>query len=114
MPADCLFCKICNGDIPASKIYEDGEVVAFWDISPQAPKHFLVIPRKHISGPASMSDSDSALVGRLLHLAGQLAQEHGIGDNFRLVMNNGAEAGQTVFHMHLHVLGGRTMGWPPG
>lgn len=112
--ADCLFCKICNGDIPASKIYEDEEVVAFWDISPQAPKHFLVIPRKHLAGPASMTEDDTGLVGRLVHVAARLAAENGIGDNFRLVVNNGADAGQTVFHLHIHVLGGRAMGWPPG
>ena len=114
MTTDCLFCKICNGDIPASKIHQDEEVVAFWDINPQAPKHFLVIPRKHISGPAAVGDADGPLVGRLLQVASQLAKENGIGDNFRLVMNNGAEAGQSVFHLHLHVLGGRPMGWPPG
>ena len=114
MTADCLFCKICNGDIPADKIYEDAEVVAFRDISPQAPKHFLVVPRKHIVGPADLTSVDSPLTGRLLQVAAQLAREHGIGDNFRLVMNNGAEAGQSVFHLHLHVLGGRPMGWPPG
>ena len=114
MPADCLFCKICNGDIPAKKIYEDEQVLAFWDISPQAPVHFLVVPKRHIAGPAAMGGEDEALVGQLLHVAAQQAATNGVGDNFRLVMNNGLDAGQTVFHMHLHVLGGRKMDWPPG
>jgi histidine triad (HIT) family protein len=114
MPADCLFCKICKGDIPANKVYEDEDVFAFWDTSPQAPKHFLVVPKKHIAGPAAMTDQDRTLVGRVLQVAAEQAAANGIGDNFRLVMNNGAEAGQSVFHMHLHVLGGRRMNWPPG
>jgi len=114
MPADCLFCKICKGDIPAKKVYEDDDVFAFWDISPQAPKHFLVVPKKHIAGPAAMMDEDRTLVGRVLQVAAEQAAANGIGDNFRLVMNNGAEAGQSVFHLHLHVLGGRIMHWPPG
>ena len=114
MATDCLFCKICQGDIPAKKMYEDEQVMAFWDISPQAPVHFLVIPKKHIAGPAAMREEDASLVGRLLHVASRQAAEHGVGDHFRMVMNNGTEAGQTVFHMHLHVLGGRKMDWPPG
>jgi len=114
MQADCLFCKICRGEIPAKKMYEDEEILAFWDISPQAPVHFLVIPKKHIAGPAAMGDEDAALVGRLVHVAARQAEINGAGENFRLVMNNGIEAGQTVFHMHMHVLGGRKMDWPPG
>ncbi|HIJ91741.1 MAG: histidine triad nucleotide-binding protein [Desulfobulbaceae bacterium] len=113
MANDCLFCKIANGDIPARKLYEDEELVAFWDIAPQAPKHFLVIPKKHLSGPAAVDTDDEALAGRMLRKGAQLARENGV-ESFRLVFNEGAEAGQTVFHLHLHVLGGRALAWPPG
>ena len=110
---DCIFCKISRGDIPANKLYEDDEVVAFWDLNPQAPKHFLVIPKKHVSGPAALALEDEALMGRLTRKAAELAAKHSIPD-FRLVMNNGAKAGQSVFHLHMHVLGGRPLTWPPG
>lgn len=112
--ADCIFCKIISGEIPASKLYEDDDILAFWDMSPQAPTHFLVIPKKHIKGPADMEKKDAELIGRIFSKAGDLARENGVSSGFRLVMNNGAEAGQTVFHLHLHVLGGRAMKWPPG
>jgi len=111
---DCLFCKIVAGDIPVEKLYEDEDVIALWDIAPQAPQHFLVIPKEHISGPASVTTGNEQLVGKMIRVAGELAAANNIGDNFRLVMNNGEEAGQTVFHIHLHVLGGRAMQWPPG
>jgi histidine triad (HIT) family protein len=111
---DCLFCKISSGEIPADKLYEDDDVVAFWDINPQAPKHFLVIPRKHISGPGAVTREDEAVIGKVVRKGAELASEHGIGDGFRVVFNNGAEAGQTVFHIHMHILGGRSMSWPPG
>ena len=114
MDPNCLFCKIINGDIPANKLYEDDDVMAFWDISPQAPKHFLVIPRKHLAGPGAMGSEDEQLIGKVLRIGARLARENGIGDGFRMVFNNGAEAGQTVFHIHMHVLGGRKMTWPPG
>lgn len=114
MGSDCLFCKIIQGEIPSQKLYEDDDIFAFWDISPQAPKHFLVIPKKHISGPTGISEDDEALIGKVLRKAAELAKENGTPDNFRFVMNNGEEAGQTVFHIHLHVLGGRPMNWPPG
>lgn len=114
MGNDCLFCKIVQGDIPANKLYEDDDILAFWDISPQAPKHFLVIPKKHIGRPTEIEAGDDQLVGKILRTAGKLAKENDIPDAFRLVMNNGEEAGQTVFHIHLHVLGGRPMSWPPG
>jgi histidine triad (HIT) family protein len=114
MDPNCLFCKIINGDIPANKLYEDDDVVAFWDIAPQAPKHFLVIPRKHIAGPGAMDGEDEQLIGKVLRTGARLAKENGIGDGFRVVFNNGADAGQTVFHIHMHVLGGRKMTWPPG
>lgn len=113
MTDSCLFCRIIRGEIPCKKLYEDDEIMAFWDINPQAPKHFLVIPRKHIAGPADIAVEDETLIGRLLRRGAALAKENGAG-HFRLVMNNGEQAGQTVFHMHLHVLGGRAMQWPPG
>lgn len=114
MNPDCLFCKIVAGQIPADKLYEDDEVVAFRDISPQAPVHFLVIPKKHIVGPAFIEGEDELLIGRMLRAAAKIAAELGITDGYRLVLNNGLDAGQTVFHLHLHVLGGRLMHWPPG
>ncbi len=114
MTEECIFCKIVAGDIPANKLYEDGDVVAFWDMHPQAPTHFLVIPKKHIKGPGNAGDEDANLLGKMIKKAGDLARENGVGGGFRLVMNNGADAGQTVFHIHIHVLGGRTMNWPPG
>ncbi|OKY77058.1 MAG: histidine triad nucleotide-binding protein [Desulfobulbaceae bacterium DB1] len=114
MNENCLFCKIIKGDIPAKKIYEDDEVLAFWDIAPQAPKHFLVIPKKHISGPAAMTEEDEQLIGKVIRVGAAIAGENGIGDDFRVVFNNGAGAGQTVFHIHMHILGGRAMNWPPG
>jgi len=111
---DCIFCKIVSGEIPANKLYEDDEMLAFFDLHPQAPTHFLVIPKKHIKGPGSMEEQDAGLIGGIIKKAGDLAREHGIGGGFRLVMNNGSDAGQTVFHIHVHVLGGRQMNWPPG
>lgn len=113
MATECLFCKIAAGDIPAELIFEDDQVVAFRDISPQAPVHFLIIPRKHLAGPAEIVEENEALAGHMIRVAGVVAKKEGI-DDFRLVFNNGAEAGQTVFHIHLHVLGGRAMTWPPG
>ncbi|MBU0728257.1 MAG: histidine triad nucleotide-binding protein [Proteobacteria bacterium] len=113
MSDNCLFCKIVKGEIPSRKIYEDDAVYAFWDINPEAPKHFLVIPKKHLTGPSDVAAQDETLAGKLISTGARLAHENGI-DNFRLVMNNGAGAGQTVFHLHMHVLGGRPMGWPPG
>lgn len=111
---NCLFCKIVAGEIPVEKLYEDDDALAFRDVSPQAPKHFLVIPKKHISAPAAMTESDDALVGKLLRIGAEVAAENGIAGEFRIVINNGEQAGQVVFHLHIHFLGGRTMGWPPG
>lgn len=113
MAENCIFCKIIEGQIPAKKLYEDDEILAFWDINPAAPKHFLVIPKKHVASPAAVEEEDQKLIGKLIRDGARLAQENGIPD-FRLVMNNGAEAGQTVFHLHMHVLGGRPLTWPPG
>lgn len=112
--SDCLFCKIVAGDIPAEKLYEDEEVVAFKDIAPQAPVHFLVIPKKHITGPAYVLEEDDAIVGKMMRVGSQVAEELGVGDAFRVVFNNGAKAGQTVFHIHMHIIGGRDLQWPPG
>ena len=111
---NCLFCKIAAGEIPAEKLYEDDEVLAFNDIAPQAPHHFLVIPKKHITGPADVLAADDALIGKLMRVGAHVAAEKGIGDGFRVVFNNGAKAGQTVFHIHMHILGGRPLQWPPG
>lgn len=113
MAENCLFCKIIRGDIPSTKLYEDDDLFAFRDISPQAPLHFLIVPRKHISGPGAMTPEDEQLVGKMIRMAGEIAGKEG-ASHYRLVFNNGEGAGQTVFHIHLHVLGGRSMHWPPG
>ncbi|MCI5164809.1 MAG: histidine triad nucleotide-binding protein [Candidatus Electrothrix sp. GM3_4] len=113
MAEDCLFCKIIKGDIPSDKLYEDDDILAFRDIAPTAPVHFLVIPKKHISGPSTVAEEDEQLIGKLIRIGNQIAKQEGI-EQFRLVFNNGAEAGQTVFHIHMHVLGGRSLSWPPG
>lgn len=113
MAEDCLFCKIIQGDIPADKLYEDDEVLVFRDIAPVAPLHFLVIPKKHISGPSGVAEEDEQVIGKMMRIGNQVAREEGI-EQFRLVFNNGAEAGQTVFHIHMHVIGGRSLNWPPG
>lgn len=112
---NCLFCKIIRGEIPSTKIFEDEELYAFHDIAPVAPVHFLVIPKKHIASLMDMPSGDSALAGRLLYKAQQLAQELGCGEKGgRFVFNCKSDGGQTVNHMHLHVLGGRSLDWPPG
>jgi histidine triad (HIT) family protein len=112
---DCLFCRISAKKIPADIIYEDSEAVAFNDINPKAPVHVLIVPKKHISTSLDITDEDNVLVGHLFRLAGQIAKEKGIAERgFRLVMNTNTDAGQTVFHIHLHLLGGRQMHWPPG
>ena len=111
----CLFCKIVAGEIPAAKVYEDERAVAFRDINPQAPTHVLVIPRAHIASLGEASESDEALLGHLLVAAASVAREEGLGEGgYRTVINTGAGAGQTVFHIHVHVLGGRRLSWPPG
>ena len=111
----CLFCRIASGEIPASKVYEDDEVLAFNDINPQAPLHVLVIPKRHISTTNDLSTQDDALIGTLVRRAAAIAREKGYADRgYRSVLNCNAEAGQTVFHIHLHLLAGRGLGWPPG
>ena len=111
----CIFCKIIDKSIPAKVVYEDDKVVAFEDINPQAPVYVLIITRKHIPTILDVQEDDRHLIGYMYKIAGQLAKERGIAERgFRLIMNCNAEAGQTVFHIHLHVLGGRPMHWPPG
>ena len=114
MSQDCIFCKLIAGDIPAKLLYEDDDILAFNDISPQAPTHILVIPRAHIQGPSDLTEADEAMMGKLVRKGTEIADQAGLTDGFRLVMNNGEQAGQTVFHLHMHILGGRAMQWPPG
>ena len=112
---DCLFCKILSGDIPADIIYESDTAIAFRDVNPQAPTHALVIPRKHIATINSLQVEDESVIGSLYLAAQEIARQEGIADDgYRAVMNCNPAAGQTVFHIHLHVLGGRTLTWPPG
>jgi histidine triad (HIT) family protein len=111
----CLFCKIVAGEIPAKRVHEDDELVAFEDIKPEAPVHVLIIPRRHIATLNDVQASDDQLVGSMMRRAALIAAERGINDSgYRTVMNCNSQAGQTVFHIHLHLLGGRRMGWPPG
>ena len=111
---DTLFTKIINRELPADIVYEDEQCLAFKDINPQAPLHILVIPKKHIEKISDAQDEDQELLGHLLLKATQVARDQGFGDAFRLVVNNGAGAGQAVFHLHVHILAGRGFGWPPG
>ena len=111
---DCLFCKIVAGEIPAKRIYEDEKVIAFHDISPKAPTHVLVIPRKHIASPLEIEADDEPLIGAVVRRGRLLAEELGLESGFRLVFNCGEDAGYSVFHVHMHLLGGRRLGWPPG
>lgn len=109
-----LFSRIITREIPADIVYEDTHCLAFRDINPQAPTHVLLIPKQEIPRLADAGAADQDLLGHLLLTAGKVARQLGVGDAFRLVVNNGAEAGQTVFHLHLHILAGRPMRWPPG
>jgi len=111
---DCLFCKIGRKEIPAKMVYEDPEIFAFEDIHPQAPAHILICPKKHLASLADASAEDAAILGRLQLMAAQLARERKLTDGYRTVINNGRGAGQSVFHLHLHLLGGRDFRWPPG
>ena len=113
--ADCLFCKIVNGEIPGNVVYQDDELVAFKDINPQAPLHALIVPRRHIATLNDLTAEDDALVGSMFRAAAALAKQHGYADRgYRTVFNVNREAGQTVFHIHLHLLAGRGLTWPPG
>ena len=111
---DCIFCKIVAGTIPAKKVREDELILAFHDIEPKAPKHILVIPKKHLVSLADATAADEALLGRLLLTAGEIAREEGLVKGYRIVISTGPEGGQTVDHLHVHLLGGRQMHWPPG
>ena len=113
--SECIFCNIVERTIPAALVYEDDMVVAFDDVKSQAPTHTLVIPRKHVASIAELQDSDVELLGRLMLAGNKIARLKGIADaGYRFVINTGVNGGQTVFHLHLHVLGGRHMAWPPG
>jgi histidine triad (HIT) family protein len=111
---DCIFCRIVRGDAPARIVYQDEDVTAFHDLHPVAPVHILVVPNHHIPGAGDVEAGDAAMLGKLFTVARQTADEAGVGDGFRLVVNTGRRAGQSVFHLHMHVLGGRTFTWPPG
>ncbi len=114
MPGDCLFCRIVAGEVPATKLHEDDLVIAIRDISPQAPTHVLVLPVAHIASAAELTEADAPLLGRLFSVATALARNEGLIRGWRLVTNVGVDGGQSVDHLHLHLLGGRRMNWPPG
>jgi histidine triad (HIT) family protein len=112
---NCIFCRIASGEIPSKKVLETEDIVAFHDVSPQAPRHILVIPRRHIEKLADLTGPDAALMGKLLVTATEVARATGMeADGYRLVINNGERAGQSVFHIHIHLLSGRDFQWPPG
>lgn len=110
----CLFCRMITGEAPSNKVYEDERAYAFHDIRPQGPIHILIIPKKHIRGLKEAGEQDAELVGYCHILAAKLAREHGIENGYRTVVNVGPGAGQSVFHLHVHLIGGRHLGWPPG
>jgi histidine triad (HIT) family protein len=111
----CLFCRIVTGEIPSNRVFEDEELFAFADINPQAPLHVLVVPKAHVASTNELAPEHDGLTGRMIRRAAAIAKDRGYGERgYRTVFNCNAEAGQTVFHLHLHVLGGRVLGWPPG
>lgn len=113
--SDCLFCKIRDGEISGDMVFENEDVLAFNDVNPQAPLHVLIIPRKHISTVNDLADGDESIMGKLFFVAKTIAAQHGVSDDgYRLVVNCNQKAGQTVFHIHMHLLAGRDMVWPPG
>ncbi len=114
MATDCLFCRIVAGTIPAQRLYEDEHTLAFADIHPQAPTHLLIIPKQHVDSMADATEADTPVLGHLLAVAAQLARSQKLDKGYRVVLNTGDEGGQTVHHLHLHLLGGRSMTWPPG
>lgn len=111
---DCIFCKIAAGEIPSTKVYEDDTVVAFNDLDPQTPVHVLIIPKEHIASAAEINESNSAVVAHIFEVAAKIAAEKGLKDGFRIVNNCGDSAGQSVKHLHFHLMGGRDFGWPAG
>ena len=111
---DCIFCKIANGEIPATKVYEDDTVVAFNDLEPQAPSHILVIPKQHISSAADITPENSAVIAHIFEVIAKIAKDNGFNDGFRVVNNCGDSAGQTVKHIHFHLMAGRDFTWPAG
>lgn len=111
---DCIFCKIVSGDIPSNKVYEDDKVMAFYDLDPKAPVHILIIPKQHIKSVAEVDKSNASVVGHIFEVAAKLAKEQNLENGFRVVSNAGESAGQTVEHLHFHLLGGRDFTWPPG
>ena len=112
---NCIFCKIVNGEIPSKKVYEDESVAAFYDIEPQAPVHVLIIPKAHFASTLELSDDTAQVVGNMVLAANKIAKELGVDESgFRLVMNTGRDAGQTVPHLHMHLMGGRSFSWPAG
>ena len=114
MPPDCLFCRIVAGEIPSTRLHEDELVVAIRDVKPQAPTHVLVLPVAHVASAAELTDADAPMLGRLFSVAAELARREGLDGGWRLVSNVGRDGGQSVDHLHVHLLGGRAMGWPPG
>ena len=111
---DCLFCKISNGEIPANKVYENDDFLAFNDIDPKSPIHILVIPKKHFENISDLSKNDQKLTAGLMNTASIIAEQEKLSNGFRIVLNTGKDGGQSVFHVHAHVLGGRSLTWPPG
>lgn len=111
---DCIFCKIANGEIPSNKLYEDESVLAFYDLAPQAPVHFLVIPKAHIQSANDLNENNAEVVAHIFAVISKLAKELKLENGYRIVNNCGEDGGQTVGHLHFHVLGGRLLAWPPG
>lgn len=111
---DCVFCKIASGEIPSKKVYEDDQILAFCDLEPQAPVHILLIPKEHIGSAAEITAENSAVVAHIYEVAARLAKENHLDGGFRIVCNTGEDGGQSVHHLHFHLLGGRSMAWPPG
>ena len=114
MSADCLFCRIVAGEIPADRLHDDELVIAIRDIDPKAPTHVLLLPKAHVASAAELSDADGPMLGRLFGVAAKIAASEGLANGWRLVSNVGADGGQSVGHLHVHLLGGRPMAWPPG
>ncbi len=112
--SDCIFCRIVRDQAPARIVYQDEDVTAFHDLNPCAPTHVLIIPNRHVAGADQIGQADTVLMGKLFVVARHLAEQEGVADGYRLVINNGPLAGQSVFHLHIHLLGGRPLSWPPG